>query len=140
MKFFDLRYPNLVLELSFLKRVSRLAFKVIVKLKITIKDPPKKQYLSRIGKNGGSLIVKLKFTIKDPPKKAIRITYCNSVILLIKCPLHIRKYIVDTSLEFKNSLANNANYRLSIFTNSLSFNILSKIMVDFSIQQYCNVK
>ena len=51
---------------------------------------------------------KLKFTIKDPPKKVIRVTYCNSsAILLIKCLKKIRKYIVDTCLEFKYSLANN---------------------------------
>ena len=37
-------------------------------------------------------------------------------------------------------IINNANYRLSIFINSLLFDILSKIMVDFSIQQYCNGK
>ena len=44
----------------------------------------------------------------DPPKKSICITYCNSsAILLLKCLKKIRKYIVDTCLEFKYSLANN---------------------------------
>ena len=57
---------------------------------------------------------KLKFFIKDPPKKAIRITYYNSsAILLIKCPQQIRKYIVDTSLEFKYSLAK-YSYRMLV--------------------------
>ena len=32
-----------------------------------------------------------------------------SAILLIKCPQQIRKYTVDTSLEFKYSLANNGS-------------------------------
>ena len=51
---------------------------------------------------------KFEFTIKDPPKKTN--TYHvlqSSAILLIKCLKKIRKYIVDTCLEFKYSLANN---------------------------------
>ena len=39
---------------------------------LVLKTPPFFQYVSRIEKKGGSLIVKLKFTIKDPPKTPIR--------------------------------------------------------------------
>ena len=83
--------------------LEKMGGSLIVKLKFTIKDPPptKKQYILRIGKNGRSLI--------------IHITYCNSVILLDN--KHIRKYIVDTSLEFKYSLANNDKFILSMAQN-----------------------
>ena len=69
------------------------------------------QYLIRIAFLGGSLLVNLSFTSKDPPKTPIRDTYYSDkiaiAILPIKCPQQIRKYVVDTSLEFKYSLANN---------------------------------
>ena len=39
--------------------------------------------------------------------------YSNNIaiaILLVKCPQQIRKYVVDTSVLFKYSLANNVKY------------------------------
>ena len=79
----------------------------MVNLNLPLKTPQKAIHITYCF-FGGVFNGKLKFTIKDPPKKVIRVTYCNSsAILLIKCLKKIRKYIVDTCLEFKYSLANN---------------------------------
>ena len=56
-----------------------------------------------------TLVLKRIFTTKDPP--------CIAIVqfLLIKCPQQIRKFIVDTSVLLKYSLANNVNDGREVF-------------------------
>ena len=107
---------------------------LVEKLKFSIKDPPKKVIVSRISFLGWSLMENFSFSFKDPPKNqyVIRITFLGGSLvlkmqfLLIKCPKQIRKYIVDTSVLLKYSLANNGRsqkkiHRTGFFTTILLF-------------------